>query len=139
MPPGAVSNQPICTWRAGGFVQGFPFLSRKEQRQDRKGHSYLHLELQDASGAIVAKVWAESQATLGRFEAPAYVAVEGVVPRHREELQLNVRRCRLDGEEDRRYGGGWSKSRWRCTAARCASPRRRSRSTTRAAAACSST
>ena len=104
MPPGPVRNQPICTWREGDFVQGFAFLAKKEQRQDRKGNSYLHLELQDSSGAIVAKVWAESQAMVGRFEAPSYVAVEGVVQRHREELQLNVRRCRAAGEDDRRYG-----------------------------------
>jgi 3'-5' exoribonuclease len=53
---------------------------------------------------MIAKVWADSQALLGRFEAPSYVAFEGVVQRYREELQLNVRRCRAVVEEDRRYG-----------------------------------
>ena len=104
MAAGPVRNQPICTWHEGDFVQGFAFLAKKEQRQDRKGNAYLHLELGDASGSIVAKVWADSQAMLGRFEAPSYVAVEGMVQRHRDELQLVVRRCRAASEDDRRYG-----------------------------------
>lgn len=85
-------------------MQGFAYLARKEQRQDRKGNVYLHLELQDASGAMTAKVWPDSQALLGRFEAMQFVAVEGLVQRYREELQLNVRRCRVAQEDDRRYG-----------------------------------
>jgi len=104
MPPAALRNQPISRWREGDFVQGFAFLAKKEHRQDRKGTSYLHLELQDATGGIVGKVWADSTALLGRFEAPSYVAVEGVVQRYREELQLNVRRCRAASEDDRRNG-----------------------------------
>jgi 3'-5' exoribonuclease len=104
MPPAVLRNQPICRWREGDFVQAFAFLSRKEHRQDRKGSSYLHLELQDQTGGIVAKAWPDSQAMLGRFEAPSYVAVEGVVQRYREELQLNVRRCRAATDDDRRYG-----------------------------------
>lgn len=85
-------------------MQGFAFLARKEHRQDRKGSSYLHLELQDATSGIVGKVWADSQAMLGRFDALSYVAFEGVVQRYREELQLNVRRCRAANDDDRRYG-----------------------------------
>lgn len=104
MPAAALRNQPISHWREGDFVQGFAFLARKEHRQDRKGISYLHLELHDQSGSIVGKVWADSQAMLGRFDAPSYVALEGVVQRYRDELQLNVRHCRAAGEEDRRHG-----------------------------------
>ncbi len=104
MPPAALRNQPICRWHEGDFVQGFAFLARKEHRQDRKGTAYLHLELQDATGGMVGKVWADSQAMLGRFEAQSYVAFEGIVQRHREELQLNVRRCRAANDDDRRYG-----------------------------------
>ncbi|MGH2669948.1 MAG: 3'-5' exoribonuclease YhaM family protein [bacterium] len=101
---GALRNQPIARWREGDFVQGFAFLAKKEHRQDRKGSSYLHLELQDRTGTMVAKAWPDSQAVLGRFEAPSYVAFEGVVQRYRDELQLNVRRCRAAGVEDRSNG-----------------------------------
>jgi 3'-5' exoribonuclease len=104
MPPQVLRNKPIGKWREGDFVQGFAFLVKKEHRQDTKGTAYLHLELQDASGAMVGKVWADSQAILGRFDAPSYVAVEGVVQRHREELQLNVRRCRTATDDDRKHG-----------------------------------
>jgi 3'-5' exoribonuclease len=100
----AVRNQPICQWREGDLVQGFAYLARKEQRQDRKGNFYLHLELQDKTGAITGKVWPDSHAMLGRFDALGFVAVEGLVQRYREELQLNVRRCRAAGDDDRRYG-----------------------------------
>ena len=99
-----VRNQPICQWREGDLVQGFAYLSRKEQRQDRKGNYYLHLELQDKSGAMIGKAWPDSQAVLGRFDALQFVAVEGLVQRYRDELQLNVRRCRAAGDDDRRYG-----------------------------------
>ncbi len=104
MPPQVLRNQPIAKWREGDFVQGFAFLVKKEHRQDKKGTAYLHLEFQDASGAMVGKVWSDSQAILGRFDAPSYVAVEGTVQRHRDELQLNVRRCRTASEDDRRHG-----------------------------------
>jgi 3'-5' exoribonuclease len=104
MPGTPLRNAPIAQWRDGDLVQGFAFLARKEHRQDRKGGSYLHLELQDATGSMVARVWADSQAMLGRFEALQYVAFEGMVQRYRDDLQLNVRRCREATEEDRRYG-----------------------------------
>jgi 3'-5' exoribonuclease len=104
MPPAVLRNQPICQWREGDFVQGFAFLAKKEHRQDRKGTAYLHLELQDSSGGMVGKVWADSRAILGRFDAPSYVAFEGLVQRHRDELQLNVRRCRTATEDDRSHG-----------------------------------
>ena len=99
-----VRNQPIAQWREGDLVQAFAYLVRKEQRQDRKGASYLHMELQDRSGVMGAKVWPDSQALPARFEALQFVAVEGVVQRYREELQLNVRRCRTAVEDDRRFG-----------------------------------
>ena len=101
---GVVRNQPISQWREGDLVQGFAYLTRKEQRQDRKGNFYLHLELQDKTGGIVGKAWPDSQAVLGRFDALQFVAIEGLVQRYREELQLNVRRCRAAGEDDRRFG-----------------------------------
>jgi 3'-5' exoribonuclease len=101
---GASRNAPIARWREGDFVQGFALLAKKEHRQDRKGAAYLHLELQDATGSIIGKVWADGQAMLGRLETPSYVAFEGVVQRYREELQLNVRRCRTAGESDRAHG-----------------------------------
>jgi 3'-5' exoribonuclease len=97
-------NAPIAQWRDGEQVQGFAYLARKEERQDRKGNTYLHLELADRSGAITGKVWPDNQAILGRFEALQFVAIEGLVQRYREELQLVVRRCRAAVDDDRQHG-----------------------------------
>ncbi|HVS03610.1 MAG TPA: HD domain-containing protein [Thermoanaerobaculia bacterium] len=99
-----VRNSPIRDWREGDMVQGFALLTRREQRQDRKGNTYLDLELRDASGVIGAKVWADSPALEVAFEASEFVAFEGAVQRYREQLQLVVRHCRRACEDDRRYG-----------------------------------
>ncbi len=63
-------NAPIRSWESGDIVQGFALLTKKEQRQDRNGKSFLDLEIADASGSIVAKVWADSPAMNGQFERP---------------------------------------------------------------------
>jgi 3'-5' exoribonuclease len=97
-------NRPIGDWQEGDCVQGFAFVSRKEQRQDRNGRTYLDLELRDASSPIAAKIWSDSPALDGQFEESAFVAFEGTVQRYREQLQLVVRHCRRATEEDRRYG-----------------------------------
>ena len=58
--PKILRNAPIRTWEAGDNVQGFALLTKKELRQDRNGKSFLDMELADASGSMVAKVWADS-------------------------------------------------------------------------------
>jgi 3'-5' exoribonuclease len=97
-------NHPIASWQEGDCVQGFAYVSRKEQRQDRNGRHYLDLELRDANSFIAAKVWADSPALEGQFEAHQFVAFEGTVQRYRDQLQLVVRQCREAQEEDRRFG-----------------------------------
>ena len=97
-------NEPIAAWQEGDAVQGYALLARKEVRQDRGGRSYLDLELADSSGVIVAKAWADSPALAGSFEARRFVALSGVVRRHREQLQLIVEECREATAEDRADG-----------------------------------
>lgn len=99
-----LKNAPIQSWAAGDFVQGFALLTKKEARQDRNGKSYLDLEMADATGSIVAKVWADSPALNGQFEAHRFVAFRGSVKNYREQLQLSVDECREVIPEDRRYG-----------------------------------
>ncbi|HEV2844422.1 MAG TPA: hypothetical protein VG477_06230, partial [Thermoanaerobaculia bacterium] len=60
--PKVVRNATIRSWEAGDNVQGFALLVKKELRQDRNGKSYLDMELADASGSIVAKIWSDSPA-----------------------------------------------------------------------------
>lgn len=97
-------NQPISTWQAGDQVQGFALLTRKETRQDRNNRSYMDLELADTSGSMVAKIWSDSPALEGGFEAYNFVAFKGSVKLYRDALQLSIDDCRQATEEDRRFG-----------------------------------
>ena len=98
-------NEPIRAWRDGDTVQGFALLIKKELRHDRGGRDYLDLELVDASGAIGGKVWADSPAMQGAFEAHRFIAFRGRVQSYRDQLQLVVEECReASPESDREYG-----------------------------------
>ncbi len=97
-------NVPIRSWDAGDSVQGYALLTKKELRQDRNGKSYLDMELADASGSIVAKVWADSPALHGQFELHQFIAFKGTVKSYRDQLQLTIDDCREATEDDRRLG-----------------------------------
>jgi 3'-5' exoribonuclease len=97
-------NEPVATWESGDAVQGFLLVTRKELRQDRNGRSYLDLEVADATGSMVAKVWTDSPAMEAEFEAHQFVALRGTVKLYRDQLQLSIDECRVAGEDDRRYG-----------------------------------
>jgi 3'-5' exoribonuclease len=97
-------NEPIRSWEAGDTVQGFALLTKKEQRQDRNGKSFLDMELADASGSIVAKAWSDSQALNGDFSPHQFVAFRGAVKNYRDQLQLSVDFCREAVEADRIHG-----------------------------------
>jgi 3'-5' exoribonuclease len=97
-------NAPIRSWESGDAVQGFALLTKKEQRQDRNGKSYMDLEVADSSGSMVAKIWADSPAMQGNFEVHRFIAFRGTVKSYREQLQLSIDDCREANDEDRRYG-----------------------------------
>ena len=97
-------NAPIAEWQPGQTDSGFGLLTRKERRQDRNGNDFLDMELADASGRISAKVWGDSPALEGDFEAYEYVAFKGHVKSFRDQLQLSVHKCRRATEEDRELG-----------------------------------
>jgi 3'-5' exoribonuclease len=97
-------NKPIRTWENGDLVQGFALLTKKEKREDRNGKGYLDLEVADASGSIVAKIWADSPAMSSTFEIHRFVAFSGSVKSYRDQLQLSIDNCREANEDDRRRG-----------------------------------
>ena len=97
-------NAPIRTWQAGDVVQGYALLTKKELRQDRNGKSFMDLEVVDASGSMVAKVWNDSPALNGQFETHRFIAFRGSVKLYRDQLQLSIDECREATEEDRRFG-----------------------------------
>jgi 3'-5' exoribonuclease len=102
--PRTLRNTPIRSWEAGDTVQGFALLTKKETRQDRNGKSYMDLEVADASGSMVAKIWADSPALNGQFETHRFIAFKGSVKSYRDQLQLTIDDCREVQEGDRRYG-----------------------------------
>jgi 3'-5' exoribonuclease len=102
--PKYLRNAPIRTWESGDVVQGFALLTKKEQRQDRNGKSFLDMEIVDASGSMVAKVWADSPALNALFETHQFIAFRGSVKNYRDQLQLSIDDCREATDDDRRYG-----------------------------------
>jgi len=100
----AKNNAPIATWSDGDAIEGFALLARKERRQDRNGNSFLDLQLADASGSISAKVWSDSAALDGEYEAHDFVAVRGQVKDYRGQLQVSIYRCRVANDSDREHG-----------------------------------
>jgi 3'-5' exoribonuclease len=107
--PKTLRNVPIREWEAGDSVQGFALLTKKETRQDRNGKSFLDMELADASGSIVTKVWADSPALNGAYETHQFVAFRGSVKSYRDQLQLTLDDCRQATDADRHYGFDESK------------------------------
>lgn len=102
--PRNLRNIPIREWESGDSVQGFALLIKREERQDKNGKTYLDLELADASGSIVAKVWADSPAMRTPFNTHQFVAFKGSVKSYREQLQLSIDACRVADESDRERG-----------------------------------
>ena len=94
----------INAFEDGDRVSGFALLTKKELRQDRNGKDYLDLELADASGSIVGKVWSDSPALKTDYEAHDFVAYKGTVSDYRGRLQLRVLECRRTSEDDRQFG-----------------------------------
>ncbi len=102
--PKHLRNVPIRDWENGDVVQGFALLTKKEPRQDRNGKSFLDMEIADASGSIVAKVWADSPALSTPYEPHKFIAFRGSVKSYRDQLQLSIDECREASDDDRRYG-----------------------------------
>src|SRR3954471_12914334 len=100
----AKKNQPIRSWEAGDNVQGFALLTKKEMRQDKNNRGFLDLELADASGSMIGKVWADSPALQSQFEVHRFVAFRGSVKSYRDQLQVSIDECREATPADREHG-----------------------------------
>jgi 3'-5' exoribonuclease len=98
------TNEPISSWQAGDSVSGFALLTKKERRQDRNGRDFIDLRLTDASGSIDGKIWGDSPALNGEFEAHDFIAVKGTVKSYRDRLQLSVQNCRAATDNDESIG-----------------------------------
>lgn len=97
-------HRPIAQFTAGDAVEGFAFVRRREERQDKAGRAYLDLELGDASGSIGAKAWSDSAALRRDFAAGEFVKFRGQVQSYRDQLQLRLDDCRRATDADRADG-----------------------------------
>ena len=94
----------VADWQEGQTVEAYAFVANKEERTDRNGRTYLHLQLADATGSIAGFVWPDSPAIGADFEAHAFVSVSGSVRKYRDDLQMTVRTIRLVNDMDRAAG-----------------------------------
>jgi len=83
-------DQTIATLRDRDEMDGVFACTRKERQLSRAGTPYLNVELGDATGTILGRVFSDADLIAGRFERGELVHVRGRVERFREELQVNV-------------------------------------------------
>lgn len=95
-------NEPIASWEESDLVQGFALIARAEVRVDRNGREYVDLELADASGRVSGKVWPDSPAMKGDPPIRGFAAYQGIVHRHKGDLQVNLDRYRAVTDDERR-------------------------------------
>jgi 3'-5' exoribonuclease len=83
----------------------FYLCTRKDLRTDRDGVHFLAVGLQDNSGQIAAKVFADVEAVQHEFEAGEFVRIEGRAERPHQKLELRIDRIRrVDDAKDRQEG-----------------------------------
>jgi len=104
MPTMPSPRRSIARFSAGDSVEGFAFVRRRDERQDKAGRAYLDLELGDASGSIGAKAWSDSAALRREFSAGDFVRFRGQVQSYRDQLQLRLDDCRRATDADREEG-----------------------------------
>lgn len=89
----------------GAAGWSFYLCARKEVRTDRAGATFVALTLQDASGQIPAKIFAQAGIMSDEFDAGEFVKAAGVCSRHHQRLELVVERIRrVNPEQDRQDG-----------------------------------
>jgi 3'-5' exoribonuclease len=83
----------------------FFLCARKELRTGRGGEDFLSIVLQDVSGQIDAKVFADVAVLEQEFEAGEFVKVQGRGNRHRDKLELVLEKIRrVNAGQDRHDG-----------------------------------
>jgi 3'-5' exoribonuclease len=83
----------------------FYLCTRKDLRTDRDGVHFLAVGLQDSSGQIMAKVFADVEAVQHEFQAGEFVRMEGRAERPHQKLELRIDKIRrVDDATDRQEG-----------------------------------
>jgi len=91
----ACAHVPVKDLKHGDRVLQFFELRAKDRRRTRSGQDFLDLTLGDATGAVVAKMWADAIRRWGEdFDAGDFVKVEGRVESYRDRCQIVVEKIR---------------------------------------------
>ncbi len=85
-----LATRTIATLRERDELDGVFACTRKERQISRAGTPYLNVELGDATGTVLGRVFKDADTMGGRFERGELVHVRGRVERYREQLQVNV-------------------------------------------------
>lgn len=83
---------------------GYYLCTKKDRRSGRSGSVFLVLTLQDASGAIDAKVFQDVDINDGQFDTGEFVAVQGRGNFFNQRLELVIDRIRRVIPEDHERG-----------------------------------
>ena len=87
-------GRTLAELRPGDHLSGVYACARKDLLTGRTGTSYLHVELRDRTGTLVARAFRDAEFLAAQFEQGDLVAVEGRVERFRGELQAELRAAR---------------------------------------------
>lgn len=90
----------IKTHQIGKQFTGFCVVRKKEIRQKSNGEPYLHLELGDGSGRLVAKIWDEVQKNNHIIEVGKIVKIKAVVHQFQDRKELKIIKLRRSKPED---------------------------------------
>ena len=93
------------TLKEGERFDSFFRIRECEARQSRVGRDYIDLTLEDATGAVPAKVWEPATQVDGAIQAGDFIKVRAAAETYQGRLQLRVERIRRVNEGD--YAGGF--------------------------------
>ncbi len=95
-----MAHAKIKDLEAGSTITDFYIVKARRKLKTRAGKPYLDLTLQDASGAMDAKVWKDADILWDTFARGDVIKVQADVEQWRDKLQLKIRRMRKAQESD---------------------------------------
>ena len=86
--------------REGDRVFDIYLCKHKQEAMTKNGKPYESVILQDKTGTMDAKVWDPNNPGIGDYDALDYIEVHGEVTNFQGQLQVNVKRIRVCGEDE---------------------------------------
>jgi len=93
--------EKIENFRENQPITSFFIVRKSELRLTKNSKPYMHMELGDATGRIVAKLWEQAEPYYKKISEGDIIKVQGIVELYRETKQLNIKKIRLAKKEDK--------------------------------------